>query len=115
MTSFITQKVVLNYDINKTILMRDNGVPVPAMLNSLMSESVWGLVPPRLEDNSVVDVSLCEGSDSLWKEIGELERSEITSEIHVEYSERYTMFLWTGLVMLLAEILLSNTRFRKLP
>jgi|MDTA01.2.fsa_nt_gb Ca-activated chloride channel family protein len=53
--------------------------------------------------------------EQIYEEIGELERSEITSEIHVEYSERYTMFLWTGLVMLLAEILLSNTRFRKLP
>ena len=53
--------------------------------------------------------------EQIYEEIGELERSEITAEIHVEYSERYTMFLWTGLVMLLAEILLSNTRFRKLP
>ena len=53
--------------------------------------------------------------EQIYEEIGELERSEITSEIHVEYSERYTMFLWAGLVMLLAEILLSNTRFRKLP
>ena len=51
----------------------------------------------------------------IYEEIGELERTEITSEIYVEYSERYTMFLWTGLVMLLAEILLSNTRFRRLP
>ncbi|MEE3234093.1 MAG: VWA domain-containing protein [Candidatus Latescibacterota bacterium] len=53
--------------------------------------------------------------EQIYEEIGQLERTEITSEIHVEYSERYTLFLWAGLLLLLCEILLSNTRFRSLP
>ena len=64
--------VVLNYDINKTILMRDSGVPIDKMLNSLMSECVWGLVKPGLEDNSVSEPSLC---GNLWKELGEIDSS----------------------------------------
>ncbi|MGB1719612.1 MAG: vWA domain-containing protein [Candidatus Latescibacterota bacterium] len=53
--------------------------------------------------------------EAIYREIGELETTEITSEVHVEYSERYFYFLWPGLLLLLAEILLSNTRFRRLP
>jgi len=53
--------------------------------------------------------------EAIYKEIGELETTEITSEIHVEYSERYLDFLWPGLLLILIELLLSNTRFRRLP
>ena len=53
--------------------------------------------------------------EAIYREIGELETTEITSEVHVEISERYFYFLWPGLLLLIAEILLSNTRFRRLP
>ena len=53
--------------------------------------------------------------EQIYEEIGELERTEIMSEVYVEYSERYAAFLWTGLLLLLCEALLSNTRFRSLP
>ena len=53
--------------------------------------------------------------EAIYREIGELETTEITSEVHVEISERYFYFLWPGLLLLLAEILLSNSRFRRLP
>ncbi len=53
--------------------------------------------------------------EAIYREIGELETTEITSEVHVDYSERYPHFLWPGLLLLLIEVLLSNTRFRRLP
>jgi Ca-activated chloride channel family protein len=53
--------------------------------------------------------------EQIYREIGELEATEIKSEVRVEYSERYAYFLWSGLVLLLVEILLANTRFRRLP
>tara|TARA_B100001250_G_scaffold31557_1_gene25821 strand:+ start:2924 stop:3928 length:1005 start_codon:yes stop_codon:yes gene_type:complete len=53
--------------------------------------------------------------EQIYEEIGDLERTEIMSEVHVEYSERYTEFLWAGLFLLLCEVLFSNTRFRSLP
>ncbi len=53
--------------------------------------------------------------EEIYREIGELEATEITSEVHVEYSERYAYFLWIGLALLLAETALANTRFRRLP
>ena len=48
-------------------------------------------------------------------EIGRLETTEVTSRIHLQYSERYAGFLWPGLLLLLAEFILRQTRMRSLP
>ena len=52
---------------------------------------------------------------AIYREIGELEATEITSEIHLSYSERFAYFLYVGLGLLLVEMLLAHTRFRSLP
>ena len=51
----------------------------------------------------------------IYDEIGRLETTEVTSRVHLEYSERYIAFLWPGLLLLLAEFLLNRTRLRTLP
>lgn len=51
----------------------------------------------------------------IYDEIGRLETVEVTSQVHLEYTERYVAFLWPGLFLLLADFLLSHTRFRRVP
>ena len=51
----------------------------------------------------------------IYEEIGRLETTEVTSRIHLEFSERYASFLWLGLFVLLAEYVLRQTRLRTLP
>ena len=51
----------------------------------------------------------------IYDEIGRLETTEVTSRIHLQYSERYAGFLWPGLLLLLAEFILRQTRMRSLP
>ena len=53
--------------------------------------------------------------EEIYREIGELETTEITSEVHLDYSDRYAAFSWLGAALLLTEMLLSNTRFRRVP
>ena len=53
--------------------------------------------------------------EAIYREIGELEATEIKSEIHLNYSERFAYFLYAGLGLLLVEMLLVHTRFRSLP
>jgi Ca-activated chloride channel family protein len=53
--------------------------------------------------------------EAIYREIGELEATEIKSEIHLNYSERFAYFLYAGLGLLLVEMLLAHTRFRSLP
>lgn len=51
----------------------------------------------------------------IYAEIDRLETTEVTSQVHLEYSERYATFLWPGLLLLLTEFLLRHTRLRTLP
>lgn len=52
---------------------------------------------------------------AVYDEIDQLEKSEITTDSYVEYEERFAAFVVPALVLLLLEVLLLGTRFRKLP
>jgi len=51
----------------------------------------------------------------IYDEIGELETTEITSQIHVDYTERYALFLWPCLALIMLEFVLARTRLRTIP
>jgi len=51
----------------------------------------------------------------IYAEIGELEKTEVTSQVHVDYSDRFSAWIWFGLLLLVIEFTLANTLFRKVP
>ncbi len=51
----------------------------------------------------------------IFKTIDNLEKSRISVKSYTHYNEIFGYFLWPGLALILAESLLSHTRFRKLP
>jgi Ca-activated chloride channel family protein len=51
----------------------------------------------------------------IYQEIGELEKTKIEVKEFTRYSEYFSYFLGTGLLLFMLEIVLSNTIFRKLP
>ena len=53
--------------------------------------------------------------EEIYRLISALETTKIKSEVYVDYSERFMYFLWPGLLLLLAEVVLANTRFRRIP
>ena len=53
--------------------------------------------------------------EEIYAEIGRLEKTEVTSQVHLEYSELYPLLLWPGFLALAGDFLLSRTRFRSLP
>ena len=52
---------------------------------------------------------------SIYDEIDELEKTEISTNTYMEYNERYRWFLLPAVGLLLMEVVLLGTRFRKLP
>ncbi len=52
---------------------------------------------------------------SIYDEIDELEKTEITTNTYMEYNERFRWFLLPAVGLLLLEVVLLGTRFRKLP
>ncbi len=53
--------------------------------------------------------------EQIYKEIDQLEKTEIEIAAHIQYTELFPFFAYTGLALLVLEILLANTYFRKLP
>jgi len=51
----------------------------------------------------------------IYREIAELETSPIKDQVRVDYADRYAYLLWPGLLLLLLELALANTRFRRIP
>lgn len=65
--------LIVNFDINKTILMRDMGVSPENMVNSLLSECSWGLL--NMDPSVKVDAST-QWSDQ-WVELGCLSSASV--------------------------------------
>ncbi|MBN1780113.1 VWA domain-containing protein [bacterium] len=53
--------------------------------------------------------------ETIYREIDEMEKTEIKVNEYTRYSELFHYFLIIGLGFLLAEVFLVNTRFRKIP
>ncbi|MBF0298829.1 MAG: hypothetical protein HQK51_08920, partial [Oligoflexia bacterium] len=53
--------------------------------------------------------------EEIYDEIDKLEKNEIKLKEYTEYNELFHWFLIAGLLLLLSEILLSQTIFRKIP
>lgn len=53
--------------------------------------------------------------ESIYDQIDELETTEITTDTYMEYNERFRWFLLPAVGLLLLEVVLLGTRFRKLP
>ncbi|HEX7069316.1 MAG TPA: VWA domain-containing protein [Rhodothermales bacterium] len=51
----------------------------------------------------------------IYAQIAELEKTKIEELSYTSYKERYALFLWPALGLLLAELLLVNTRLRRFP
>jgi Ca-activated chloride channel family protein len=52
---------------------------------------------------------------NIYKEIGEMEKTEIKTKEYIRYTELFWFFLLPAIVLLGGEIVLANTRFRKIP
>ncbi|MDY7095728.1 MAG: VWA domain-containing protein [Acidobacteriota bacterium] len=56
-----------------------------------------------------------EALQAIYGQIDELETTEITTDTYMEYNERFRWFVLPAVFLLLLEVLLLGTRFRKLP
>jgi len=52
---------------------------------------------------------------SIYEEIDKLEKSEIESVRYVDYKEQFSLFALAGLIILILEIILRTTWFRRIP
>lgn len=53
--------------------------------------------------------------EQIYEEIGEMEKTKIEVKEYTRYNEKFLPFLLLALVFLVVEIILANTKFRKIP
>lgn len=53
--------------------------------------------------------------EEIYTEIDNLEKTEVKIASHIQYKELFSNFVYAGLFLLVLEIFLANTYFRKLP
>ena len=86
------------------------GICVPLVL--ITAQSPFGLAGHRIDRDPPQETL---GVLHLPDEIDALETTEITTDTYMEYNERFRSFVIPALALLLVEIALLGTRFRKLP
>ncbi len=53
--------------------------------------------------------------EKIYDEIDQLEKTKVETASHVQYRELFKYFTYAGLFLLVVEVLLANTYFRKIP
>jgi Ca-activated chloride channel family protein len=51
----------------------------------------------------------------IYRQISQMEQTEIKVKEYLQYNELFSNYAFVGLVLLLAEVVLGNTRYRKIP
>ena len=53
--------------------------------------------------------------EEIYREIGEMEKTDIKTRDYVNYTDLFPKLLWPALILLALESVLANTRFRRIP
>jgi len=51
----------------------------------------------------------------IYKQISQMEQTKIKVKEYLQYNELFSKYAFLGLVLLVIEVILANTRYRKLP
>ena len=92
----------------------------------IRTETSQGLILFNHDENTLTEISKITGGQyfratdleslkNIYKQIDEMEKSEVKVIDHSEYKEIFHYFLVPGLVLLFLEITLSNTILRRIP
>ena len=100
--------------------------PAPYPIDDPILGTQYVLLPEDLDEETLSEIAKTTGGifkratdqeslKEIFANIDKLEKIEIKTKVHVDYRELYPWFLWPGLVLLVLEMLLRGTVFRKIP
>ena len=100
--------------------------PVPYPVKDFFGRTVYQMIEVDVDEDMLTGIATKTGGryfratdtrslQEIYKAIDKMEKSPIEQKGYLEYNELFVYFLVPGLILLLLEILLSNTVLRKLP
>jgi Ca-activated chloride channel family protein len=102
-------------------------VPISGAIGPRYAVDPWGRrQTSKLDETTLIEIAMATGGRyfhassekklaEIYGAIGQMEKSEVKQEVYVDYREMFQIFLLAGIVFLLLEVILSNTRLRVLP
>ena len=98
----------------------------PFVVDHPFAGPVRQMVPVEIDEDMLRTVSTNTGGQyfratnkgalrDIYAQIGELEKTKIETRIYTDYAEKYALFLWPALGLVLLEVLLSSTILRRFP
>jgi Ca-activated chloride channel family protein len=84
------------------------------------------MMPSELDEQTLVDIAAAtEGEffrahnakklEDIYARIDKLEKTEIKMKSYTTYAEKFYPWLWAGFLLVLVEVVLAHTRFRRIP
>ena len=98
----------------------------PFMIDRPFGGQQRQMVPVEIDENMLRSIAQGTGGQyfratneqalrDVYDQIGELEKTKIETVIYTDYEERYTRYVFPGLILVLIEILLNTTLLRRFP
>ena len=98
----------------------------PAPMPDPLTGMITGYIYDDLNEESLQEIARTtsgiyeratdqESLTTIFKKIDKLEKTEYKTKIHVDYREFYPWFLWSALVVLIFQIILEGTVYRRIP
>ncbi len=98
----------------------------PYVVNNPFGGSRRQMIPVEIDEDMLRSVSGNTGGQyfratstdalrNIYAQISELETTKVETLIYTEYEDRYAIYLWPALLLLLAEVLLATTVLRRFP
>ncbi|NLG17854.1 MAG: VWA domain-containing protein [Fibrobacter sp.] len=108
---------------------KEGMVPIPVeMRNPFTGEVVQQIqkIESDLDERTLEEIASTTGGKffraknaeklkEIYDQIDKLEKTEIKTTIYTSYNERFYAWLWAGFVLLMLELVLQHTRFRRIP
>jgi Ca-activated chloride channel family protein len=100
--------------------------PMPVGRNPYTGQMVYQNIPVDVDEVTLQKIADATGGkyyradnaekfQQIYAEIDKLEKTEATINKYTEFKELFPWFVWAGLVLLLIELVLAQTIFRRLP
>jgi Ca-activated chloride channel homolog len=100
--------------------------PMPVGRNPFTGQMTYQNIPVDVDEETLQKIADATGGkyyradnaekfQQIYAEIDKLEKTEATVSKYTEFKELFPWFVWAGLALLLAEIVLGQTVFRRLP
>ena len=108
---------------------KEGQVPFPVQMQNPFTGQVYKQVQMMnsdLDEKSLTDIANATGGKffratnaeklkEIYDQINNLEKTEIKTKTYTSYNEKFYPWLWAGFTLLMLELLLSQTRFRRIP